>query len=306
MKSFYSHGKLLLTGEYAVLDGAKALAIPTKFGQNLKIEPIGEHVIKWKSFDKRGNIWLQSNFELCDGEILLSEKNQKNEISQRLLKILHAAKSLNPAAFSPEGGYDISTTLEFNQNWGLGSSSTLISNLASWLEIDPYKLLKMTFGGSGYDIAAAKMDSAFTFQLSEDQPAVLKCSFDPVFKDELFFVYLNQKKNSRQAIAHYRNQPKENLGILTDKISGLTEKIISSESLPEFRLLIDLHETLISKALNLPKIKTDFFPDYSGSIKSLGGWGGDFVLATGREAEKAYFLQRNYTTIIPYSEMVLQ
>ena len=30
---FYSHGKLLLTAEYAVLEGVKALAIPTKRGQ---------------------------------------------------------------------------------------------------------------------------------------------------------------------------------------------------------------------------------------------------------------------------------
>ena len=30
MEKFYSHGKLLITGEYAVLDGAKAIALPTK------------------------------------------------------------------------------------------------------------------------------------------------------------------------------------------------------------------------------------------------------------------------------------
>jgi len=33
MASFYSNGKLLITGEYLVLDGAKALALPTKYGQ---------------------------------------------------------------------------------------------------------------------------------------------------------------------------------------------------------------------------------------------------------------------------------
>ena len=32
-QTFYSNGKLLITGEYVVLDGAKALALPTKFGQ---------------------------------------------------------------------------------------------------------------------------------------------------------------------------------------------------------------------------------------------------------------------------------
>ena len=36
--TFRSHGKLLLTGEYVVLDGALSLAIPTVFGQDLKVE----------------------------------------------------------------------------------------------------------------------------------------------------------------------------------------------------------------------------------------------------------------------------
>ena len=34
-QSFESRGKILLTGEYAILDGAKGIAIPTKFKQTL-------------------------------------------------------------------------------------------------------------------------------------------------------------------------------------------------------------------------------------------------------------------------------
>ena len=37
-QTFYSNGKLLITGEYVVLDGAKALALPTKFGQSLLVK----------------------------------------------------------------------------------------------------------------------------------------------------------------------------------------------------------------------------------------------------------------------------
>ena len=37
---FYSHGKVLLTAEYAVLEGVKALSLPTQQGQSLTIEPI--------------------------------------------------------------------------------------------------------------------------------------------------------------------------------------------------------------------------------------------------------------------------
>ena len=34
---FYAKGKLLLTAEYAVLGGAKALGLPTKLGQSLDV-----------------------------------------------------------------------------------------------------------------------------------------------------------------------------------------------------------------------------------------------------------------------------
>ncbi len=306
MKRFYSHGKLLITGEYAVLDGAKALALPTKYGQEMQVGNTDEPGISWISLDEKDDIWFKSSFILKNDNFVMKEENNKpSATDSRLLQVLNAAKILNPEFFSEKQGFKITTKLEFNRDWGLGSSSTLINNLASWLNIDAYKLLEKTFGGSGYDIAAAQQDSAFTYQLIQGQASALKSHFEPEFKDKLFFVYLKQKQNSREAIAHYRNQPRENIGVLTDKISGLTEQFLQCESLSEIRLLMDLHETLISKAVNLPKIKTMLFPDFSGSIKSLGGWGGDFILATGNEENKQYFRDKNYNTIIPFSKMIL-
>lgn len=306
MKKFYSHGKLLITGEYAVLDGAKALAIPTKYGQEMQVENTDKPGIFWTSLDEKGEVWFEGGFILKGNNFFLDEENNtQSAAASRLLQILNKAKDQKPKFFSENQGYKITTKLEFNREWGLGSSSTLINNIASWLDIDAYKLLEKTFGGSGYDIAAAQQDSAFTYQLIKGQSSVLKSHFEPEFKDMLFFVYLNQKQNSREAIAHYRNQPRENINILTDKISRLTEQFLQCESLPEFRLLMDLHETLISKAINLPKIKTSLFPDFSGSIKSLGGWGGDFILATGNEEAQQYFRSKNYNTIIPFSKMIL-
>ena len=40
--NFFSPGKLLLTSEYVVLDGALALALPTKLGQDFFSEEINE------------------------------------------------------------------------------------------------------------------------------------------------------------------------------------------------------------------------------------------------------------------------
>lgn len=305
MKKFYSHGKLLITGEYAVLDGAKALAIPTKYGQEMQVKNTDKPGISWTSLDENANVWFKGNYTFKNDKFFLNEENNIPPIAVRLLQVLNAAKDLNPDFFSEDKGFQITTELEFNRDWGLGSSSTLINNIASWLDINAYKLLEKTFGGSGYDIAAAQQGSAFTYQLIQDQASVLKSEFNPQFRDKLFFVYLNQKQNSREAIAHYRSQPQENIDVLTDKISGLTEQFLQCESLPEFRLLMDLHETLISKAINLPKIKTRLFPDFPGSIKSLGGWGGDFILATGSETDQQYFREKNYHTIIPFSKMAL-
>ena len=47
------------------------------------------------------------------------------------------------------------------------------------------------------------------------------------------------------------------------------------------------------------------FPDYFGTLKSLGAWGGDFILATGNKDTSQYFIDKGYATILKYSDMVL-
>ena len=80
-KTFYSNGKLLISGEYIVLDGAKSLAIPTKYGQYLIVEPIEENRLFWKSFDEQNKLWYQGEFSIKDNSI---ECFDANEVSQRL------------------------------------------------------------------------------------------------------------------------------------------------------------------------------------------------------------------------------
>ncbi|MCG9971853.1 GYDIA family GHMP kinase [Christiangramia crocea] len=311
MQVFQSNGKILLTGEYAVLDGAKALALPTTKGQSLEVAEAGKDIIDWTSLDENGEIWFQAKFTIDKGQFqpLLDMEQQKDpelrNTAQRLQQILSSAYKTNPSKFADKKGYAITTRLDFNRKWGLGTSSTLINNLAQWLEIDAYKLLENSFGGSGYDIAAAKSDLPITYQKTSHGPAVFTSDFNPVFSDRLFFVYLNRKQNSREAIAHYRNQPKENIKELTEKISGITEQVIKSESLEEFKVMLKAHEMLISKVINLPRIQSELFPDYGEFIKSLGGWGGDFILATGGKEEKDYFRNKGYNIIFDYSELVL-
>lgn len=303
-KTFHSNGKLLLTGEYVVLDGALALAIPTKYGQSLEINTTEENGISWKSYDEKGAIWFEGNFEIIDGIInskITSEGSQK-DIQEQLIKILRAAKKLNPAFLTKDIGLEIKTKLDFPRNWGLGTSSTLINNIAKWAEIDAFILLANSFGGSGYDIAAAQSDSPILYNLKQGKPSFRKASLSWEFTDSLFFVHLNQKQDSKEGIKRYRQATISEKDI--QNISDLTNKILESNSLSEFESLINSHEQLISKIIDLPTIKEELFSDFNGVIKSLGAWGGDLVLATGTELDMDYFRSKGYNTVVSYSEMI--
>jgi len=310
---FYSKGKLLLTGEYLVLDGALSLAVPTQFGQTLKAEPIDEKKLIWESIDDKGNVWFKDEFNIRD-KISRFTRND-NDVSKRLLQILNAAKQLNPDFLNSEFGFKITTNLNFPQFWGLGSSSTLINNIAQWATIDAYKLLELTFGGSGYDIACAQHDVPITFQLlnkdneiscnarNDTINKICKVNFNPIFKDNLYFVHLNKKQNSRDGIEMYYAN-KNNSHLAVSEISEITSKIINCNSLEYFETLISFHEQIVSKIIKQKPVKKLLFNDYKGAIKSLGAWGGDFILATGNKDSINYFRRKKYQTIIPYSEMV--
>ena len=64
---YYAHGKLLLAGEYFVLDGAKSLAVPCKLGQFFRVysQPQSqENLFSWKSINKDGEIWFEGHFSI--------------------------------------------------------------------------------------------------------------------------------------------------------------------------------------------------------------------------------------------------
>lgn len=304
MKTFYSNGKLLLTGEYAVLDGALCLALPTRYGQNLQLSPLAEPEIQWNSRDHKGAVWFGANIPIASLKGAAQTEALKGSTLEVLVQILVEARKLNPEFLSGKSGYTVDTHMDFPRSWGLGTSSTLINNIAQWARVDPYLLLSNTFGGSGYDIACAQHNTAIFYHLKKQEPRVTEIDFNPSFASSLFFVYLNRKQDSREAIAAYRKK-QGNKPDLVQKISSLTRAIAASKQLEEFEVLLLQHEKLISEALEMPAIKETYFPDFEGIVKSLGAWGGDFVLATGPEKAQEYFRKKGYTTVIPYSDMIL-
>ena len=297
MPSYYSHGKLLISSEYAVLDGAKALALPTKLGQRLEVTNRNTKNINWKSFDCQNNLWFKTSLSIPHFKPSIA-----NVTSQRLSQCFQAIHKLRPHLFENQKGLEFISHLEFPQNWGLGSSSTLINNLAQWANVDAYKLLALTFGGSGYDIACAQNPYPITFQKNLKSSKIEKAVFNPSFKDKLFFVHRNQKQDTRVAIAAYQAL-KNTKNLDFSELNIITNALLQHSTLEVFESLITEHEKLIGKLIQQAPLKTTHFSDYNGAIKSLGAWGGDFFLASGNEQQ--YFKEKGYNTIIPFKKMVL-
>ncbi len=304
-ETYYSNGKLLLTGEYAVLDGALSLAVPTAFGQSLEVTDLDTPILRWTSLDEKNQIWFQQSFELPEFRPLATgEEDPRKELSERLVSILSRARELQPDFLNSGQGAEVTTRLDFNRNWGLGTSSTLVNNIAQWARIDPYELLQKTLGGSGYDIACAIHNRPLLYRLGNGS-MVKEIDFNPVFKEQLLFVYLNKKQDSRAGIAHYKRVIKDRKG-LVDKVSRLTESMVHCTDLEEFLDLVEEHESLLESVLQIRRVQASLFPDYRGAIKSLGAWGGDFVLAASDTETADYFISKGYHTVIPYPEMVLR
>lgn len=305
--SFRFPGKLLLSSEYVVLDGAVALAIATTRGQRFSaFERENGDNLTWVSLDHLNQPWFSAEFSSVeDFKIIATSEINIALTLQRLFKVIHLHK---PAFFNRYAGcgLGIETHLEFPKNWGLGSSSTLILALAKWSELDPFYLLHQSFGGSGYDIACGLAGQPILYQTLHDNPQSLLIPFTPFFKDKLFFLYLGSKQDSRKGIGLYRSKGKPAQTII-NTFSKLALQLSVCADFAQWLECMDLHETLMGELIGLPLVKELHFPDFNGSIKSLGAWGGDFALVASQEEEpyvRQYFEQKKFEILLNYEEMV--
>lgn len=308
-----------------VLDGGKSLALPTKFGQDLIVEKIKEPEIIWGSFTHTKECWFEAVFDLKKLRLINCSFNSDKEgnaefIAETLLDILKEAKKMNPDFLEAENGFVVKTNLTFPRNWGLGSSSTLINSIASWAKVDAFQLLWNSFKGSGYDIACAQNNTPIFYQIEkkfstkpllsqgeilEMKPKIKQVEFNPIFKESLFFVHLNKKQNSKEGILKFRESGNDFSGEI-ERISEISDEFLTTKTIIELNKLIVEHEQIISSIIKLKPVKEKLFSDYNlGEIKSLGAWGGDFVLVTGNKETPAYFKNKGFETILWYSEMIL-
>lgn len=294
---------MLLTGEYAVLDGAKALGLPTKLGQHLEVKRTTSSDLLWESFDKYGKKWFKSSISLFDFAPITTTDDKASEFLQKILK---SAVRLNSEFLSQWNGVKIETKLEFPQDWGLGSSSTLFYLIAEWADVNPLMLYFKTENGSGYDVACAFADGPLEYLNSPEEVSYTHVDFNPKFKDSLYFIHLNKKQDTEQGIKEYLKNVK-NKTVLVKAISQITEDIQTTKNLDDFEALLNEHENLIAHHTRFKKVKDTLFPDYPGVIKSLGAWGGDFILATAAKGENPteYFSSKGYKTVISYKDLIL-
>jgi mevalonate kinase len=305
-ESFYGHGKLLLTGEYFVLEGALALALPTSVGQSLKVKYRHSHqpTLKWTALDHLNNVWFQAEMELWHFKALTSTDHQ---VAEDLKKILDQVRRQNPHFLRDELEVLVETKLEFPREWGLGSSSSLLYNIAQWAYVGPFELAMNSFGGSGYDIACAQSMGPIHYQLENSLPRWKTVDFNPSFHEHLYLLYLGRKKSTREAVGSFKSLSTEERKAPVEMITSLTREMTATQDLRHFNRVVQEHELLVSKTLKIETIKDSHFSDFWGEVKSLGAWGGDFALVSSERSfseTREYFSSKGLDTLISYRELI--
>ncbi len=301
----YFNAKLLLTAEYLVLNGAEALAVPLRFGQNLSVVENQQGFISWRSIAHDGSEWFSGKYDLNGFRIIESSDPGIAIHPQRLML---AARALNPAFLSLSNGCTVVSTLNYPLLWGLGSSSSLIAAIAQWAGTDPFKLHFEVSKGSGYDIACAISKGPIVYKIRDSSPEFKPVVFSPSFAGKIFFVYQGNKQDSAEGIKQYRNRNSNPGKEIVETATLLTRRMLLAPDLAGFEAVIREHETLISSLLHAPTIKETIFIDLPGEVKSLGAWGGDFCMLTWRDDPgllPTYLKSKNLNTWFNFNDIVL-
>jgi mevalonate kinase len=295
----------MISGEYLVLDGAECFAVPTRFGQSLQINSKGSTKpnIHWKAYENNFP-WFEAVFSNHDFAI---QNTSDQKTAKKLAGLFLAARNLNPGFISHEMSYQAETHLEFQRNWGLGSSSSLISNIAYWANVDPFELHFSVSEGSAYDLACARAEHPIIYSIENKKPRISKVTFKPDFRDKIYFVFSGQKQDSNQGIKNYRRISSQNFPESILKMTNLSRGFAKAKNIEEFNSLIREHENLVAEITGFTSIKQKRFPDFEGEIKSLGAWGGDFLMLTyegSRTELQKYLTTKGINTVFGFNEIL--
>ncbi|MDG1880905.1 MAG: GYDIA family GHMP kinase [Schleiferiaceae bacterium] len=285
MISFRANGKLLITSEYAVLNGAKSIAIPTKLGQTLNYVQ-GNKSLYWTAYKNDGSVWIQGFVG-------------KSENLRQVKKLITEAMKIAHRNDFPRG--EVSTKLEFPQEWGWGSSSSLTSLIAQWFSIDALELHFKTSNGSGYDVACAMAKQPIFYRRLRSNIEITPIKLNQWPTENMYFQYLGKKKESSEAVKEYNKKPIQNIEAFT----RLTEDMFKASKTKTLINLVNNHELLMSEHLGQESPLQAIFKDSTIGMKSLGAWGGDFALLIIADKQQVDYLKLNNPgTFFSWNEVI--
>ena len=306
---YRANGKLMLTGEYLVLDGATALALPTRRGQTLDVRATAEvDVLHWRSRDPAGAVWFEYAYTRRGLRSVPAAVDRSPRA--RVARLLHAVLGEHPALWPPGTGLRLETRLEFPRDWGLGSSATLAYLLAALGGLDAFELNQREFGGSGYDVAAAGATGPLLYRLDRGAPRAEGLAWAPPYLGDCVLVHLGAKQDSRAGIRDYRARAEGELARYAAELDQVTAEVIDAADLRAFAEALRRHEALVGYVTHREPLSRGRFADFPGVVKSLGAWGGDFALAVptdpgGPDAARAYFAARGLDALLDPAEELL-
>ena len=296
MLNYRANGKLLLTSEYAITQGAKGLAIPTTKGQSLRVDSQNiDDAIIWESLAYDGITWFSAR--LMPGTLEVIESSDA-DVAARLVENLQVVLKNTHLLNEPKR---FTTQLEFPNEWGLGSSSTFTSLLAQCAGVNALQHFRTVHGGSGYDLACATADGPILYQLQDEEGIVRPATIDFDFTDDLGFVYLGNKQLTSESLNLVQRKPFSLAQIET--FNALTDAFLNASNIDDLERVIEEHESILSEHLGLAKVKEMHFSSYPGTAKSLGGWGGDFAMVTRFASSRKWLTDNGYKVIFPFKSL---
>ncbi len=303
MKSLHTHGKLLISAEYMVLYGSNCLALPLKLGQSLQLRrSVHYRVLSWNAL-YLDQSWFTAKLDPANLKILETNDPVKAEWLRNLIM---ACIELMPSFQEDLFKWDVETRLEFSPLWGLGSSSSVIALVAEWAEVNPLDLHFMVSEGSGYDVACAIAEGPISYRIRDNSWHYRHVPFHPPFSNQIYFAWLGIKQPTNEHLKRIAGSLQPDFKSI-HRFSCLTEAMMEARDLVTFQNLMDEHETALSGLLGIDRISDSRFPGLPGSVKSLGAWGGDFVMIASQAKEKELFTYLNemdIRVIYRYSDIV--
>lgn len=289
-------GKIMLSGEYAVLKGARSLSFPVQFGQLFTFSASCNSITISTNYKGKQ---LFNGFFTKKGDIVTTSSSKQarfmEEVLKTIVKIMH--KDLPP--------FNLEIASEYPLSWGLGSSSSFITGICRFLDIHPLSVNEKMKHSSGFDVATQWKETPVLYK-KLPRPVLEEAKVDFPFANQLYFVWQGKKQSSKKSIQEFHKitWSKNEL----QRITTISQELLRIKKIEGFIALIEEHEKTLSKVLKMPVLQEKISAFEGIPAKSLGAWGGDFALLVWRESFqklKLHLRPAGYTVVIPWSKMVL-